>query len=108
MFALLNLGKSNIKYFFLVILTIYIPINLLIGLNFHFVSSNTKNIIYFLNNEKIINKTVPGPLHFHSKHFFKNVDKIEYEISYAPGKDVIKHFNFSNFIQRQSYYLNKL
>jgi hypothetical protein len=108
LFALLNLGKFNIKYLLLVILTIYIPINLLIGLNFHFVSSNTKNIIYFLNNEKIINKTAPGPLYPHSKHFFKNVEQIEYEISFTPGKDVIKHFNFSNFIQRQSYYLNKL
>jgi hypothetical protein len=108
LFALLNLGKFNIKYLLLVILIIYIPINLLIGLNFYFVSSNAKNIIYFLNNEKIINKTAPGPLYPHSKHFFKNVDQIEYEISFTPGKDVIKHFNFSNFIQRQSYYLNKL
>lgn len=106
--VLLNLGKSNVKYFFSVILIIYIPINLLIGLNFHFVSSNTKNIIYFLNNEKLLNKTAPGPLYAHSKHFFKNVDQTEYEISFAPGKDIIKHFNFSNFIQRQSYYLNKL
>ena len=108
LFALLNLGKFNIKYLLLVILTIYIPINLMIGLNFYFVSSNTKNIIYFLNNGKIINKTAPGPLYPHSKHFFKNVEQIEYEISFTPGKDVIKHFNFSNFIQRQSYYLNKL
>jgi hypothetical protein len=106
--VLLNLGKSNVKYFFSVILIIYIPINLLIGLNFHFVSNNTKNIIYFLNNEKLLNKTAPGPLYAHSKHFFKNVDQTEYEISFAPGKDIIKHFNFSNFIQRQSYYLNKL
>jgi hypothetical protein len=108
LFVLLNLGKFNIKYLLLVILTIYIPINLMIGLNFYFVSSNTKNIIYFLNNKKIINKTAPGPLYPHSKHFFKNVEQIEYEISFTPGKDVIKHFNFSNFIQRQSYYLNKL
>jgi hypothetical protein len=105
---LLNLGKFNIKYLLLVILIIYVPINFLIGLNFYFVSSNTKNIINFLNNEKIINKTDPGPLDAHSKNFFKNTDKIEYEISLSPGKDVIKHFNFSNFIQRQSYYLNKL
>ena len=87
---------------------IYVPINFLISLNFYFVSSNTENIINFLNNEKIINKTDPGPLEAHSKNFFKNIDKIEYEISLSPGKDVIKHFNFSNFIQRQSYYLNKL
>jgi hypothetical protein len=105
--VLLNLGKFNIKYF-LVILIIYIPINLLIGLNFYFVSSNSKNIIYFLNNEKIIYKTDPGPLKPHSKNFSKDTDEIEYEISFTPGKVVIKHFNFSNFIQKQSYYLNKL
>jgi hypothetical protein len=45
LFFFLNLGKFNMKYFFFVILIIYIPINLLIGLNFYFVSSNSKNII---------------------------------------------------------------
>jgi hypothetical protein len=107
-FVILNLPKFNIKYLFLVILIVYVPINLLIGLNFYFVSSNTKNIIYFLNNKKIIYKTDPGPLKTHSRNFFYNIDEVEYEISFTPGKDVIKHFNFSNFFQKQSYYLNKL
>jgi hypothetical protein len=53
-------------------------------------------------------ETDPGPLKPHSKNFSKNIDEIKYEISFTPGKVVIKHFNFSNFIQRQSYYLNKL
>ena len=104
----LNLHKFNIKYILAVILVIYIPINVFIGLNFYFVSNSNKNIIYFLENELLINKTDPGPLYPHSKHRFKNLYPIEYEISLVPGKNIVKQFNFSNFFQKQTYYLNKL
>ena len=108
LFMLLNLKEFKIKLFSLVILIIYIPINLLIAINFYFISNNNKNVIYFLNNEKLINKTSPGVLYLHSKHFFNSLDKKEYEVSFTPGKFVIKQFDFSNIIQKQSYYINKL
>ena len=108
LFMLLNLKEFKVKHFSLVILIIYIPINLLIAINFYFVANNNKNIIYFLNNEKLINKTSPGVLYLHSKHFFNSLDKKEYEVSFAPGKFVIKQFDFTNMIQKQSYYINKL
>lgn len=104
----LNLDKFNMKYILAVILIIYIPTNVLIGFNFHFVSNSNKNIIYFLENELLINKTDPGPLYPHSKHRFKTLYPIEYEISFVPGKNIVKQFNFSNFFQKQIYYLNKL
>ena len=105
---LLNLKELKIKFFLLTILIIYVPINLLIAINFYFVSNNNKKIIYFLNEKKIINKTIPGPLYPHSKAFFNNLNKKEYEVSFTPGKVVIKQFDFTNIIQKQSYYINKL
>jgi hypothetical protein len=105
---LLNLKELKIEFFSLIILIIYVPINLLIATNFYFVSNNNKKVIYFLIDEKIINKTMPGALYPHSKAFFNNSNKKEYEVSFTPGKVVIKQFDFNNIIQKQSYYINKL
>jgi len=103
-----NIFKIN-KLLFYAITIFYIFINLLITVNFYNVSSDNKNIITFLRSEGIIEKTLPGVLYVHSKHFFDNyLDDKEYIVSFNPGNTVIKYFDFKHFLHNKVYYINKL
>lgn len=104
-----NLKFYKINLLSLFIIIIYVPLNLLITLNFYFTAYNNETIISYLRTEKLISKTDPGNLYPHSYHFFsKDLTKREYIISDIPGKSFIKSFHFNNIINQKYYYINKL
>ena len=106
---LINLKLLKKSMLFLVITFIYIPLNLIITINFYFTAHNNQIIISYLRNEQLLSKTDPGKLYPHSYHFFgKDLTKRQYIISDVPGKLILKSFYFNNIINQRYYYINKL
>ena len=106
-FFLLNENYLKENFFFKLTIFSYILMNILIFTNFYLNSSINREVIQFLDEKKILKKTLPGPLYPHSYHFFNSKNKKEYIIS-SNSNNSIKTFKKKFFIFEKKFFLKKL